>query len=250
MDRALYIAMSGAKQNVLGQTAHANNLANANTTGFRSDFNQSRAQPVFGDYFPTRAFAMAESPASEFKQGPLKETGRSLDVTIQHDGWFAVQAPDGQEAYTRAGDLSVNAQGQLVNGRGLQLMGAGGPIVVPPYESIEVGNDGTITIRPAGEGPEALVQLTQLRMVNPDPQTLEKGTDGLFRIRDRQPEDPLPNIDPEITLVNGFLEGSNVNAVNELTSVLALNRQYEMQVKLMKKVDENAASTTQLLSAQ
>ena len=87
MDRALYIAMSGAKQNTLGRAAHANNLANASTTGFRSDYTQSRAQGVWGEHFPTRAFAMTERPASDFRQGPLIETGRMLDVTIDGDGF-------------------------------------------------------------------------------------------------------------------------------------------------------------------
>jgi len=250
MDRALYIAMSGAKQNTLSQTAHANNLANASTTGFRSDYTQSRAQPVFGDHFPTRAFAMAERPASDLRQGPLQETGRSLDVTIEGEGWFVVQGADGEEAYTRAGDLSVDPQGRLLNGRGLQLMGDGGPAVLPPFESIEIARDGTISIQAQGEGAEAVAEVLQLRMVNPDSKTLEKGTDGLFRIRGRQPGEPGAAIDPNMSLVSGFIEGSNVNAVTELTQVLAMNRQYEMQVKLMKTADENSAATTQLLSAQ
>lgn len=250
MDRALYIAMSGAKQNVVSQTAHSNNLANASTTGFRSDYTQSRAQPVFGDYFPTRAFAMAERPASDFRQGPLQETGRQMDVAIEGPGWFMVEGADGEEAYTRSGDLSVDPQGRLINARGLQLMGGGGPIVLPPFETIEIARDGTVSIRPQGEGPEAVAEVVQISLVNPDPSTLEKGTDGLFRIRDRQPGDPGANIDPTMSLVNGFVEGSNVNAVTELTQVLAMNRQYEMQIKLMKTADENSAATTQLLSAQ
>ena len=250
MDRALYIAMSGAKQNIVSQTAHSNNLANASTTGFRSDYTQSRAMPVFGEHFPTRAFAMAERPASDFRQGPLQETGRQMDVTIEGSGWFAVQGPDGQEAYTRAGDLSVDPQGNLINGRGLQMLGAGGPINIPPFESIEIARDGTISIRPAGEGAEAVAEVNQLRLVDPDPQTLEKGPDGLFRIRDRQPDDALPVPDPEMSLVNGFVEGSNVNAVTELTQVLAMNRQYEMQIKMMKTADDNSSATTQILSAQ
>jgi len=98
MDRALYIAMSGAKQNVVSQTAHSNNLANASTTGFRSDYSQSRAQAVFGDHFPTRAFAMAERPASDLRQGPLQETGRQMDVAIEGEGWFVVEGADGEEA--------------------------------------------------------------------------------------------------------------------------------------------------------
>jgi len=248
MDRALYIAMSGAKQNIVSQTAHSNNLANASTTGFRSDYTQSRAMPVFGEHFPTRAFAMAERPASDFRQGPLQETGRQMDVTIEGSGWFAVQGPDGQEAYTRAGDLSVDPQGNLINGRGLQMLGAGGPINIPAFESIEIARDGTISIRPAGEGAEAVAEVDQLRLVDPDPQSLEKGPDGLFRFRD--PETALPNPEPAMTLVNGFVEGSNVNAVTELTQVLAMNRQYEMQVKMMKTAEDNSAATSQILSAQ
>jgi len=250
MDRALYIAMSGAKQNVVSQTAHSNNLANASTTGFRSDYSQSRAQPVFGDHFPTRAFAMAERPASDLRQGPLQQTGRQMDVAIEGSGWFVVEGADGEEAYTRSGDLSVDPDGRLLNGRGLQLLGDGGPIVVPPYETIEIARDGTISIRPQGEEAAAVAQVAQIRLVNPPGQSLEKGTDGLFRIRDRQPGDPGANPDPTMSIVSGFIEGSNVNAVTELTQVLAMNRQYEMQIKLMKTADENSAATTQLLSAQ
>jgi flagellar basal-body rod protein FlgF len=250
MDRALYIAMSGAKQNVVSQTAHSNNLANASTAGFRSDYTQSRAQPVFGDHFPTRAFAMAERPASDLRQGPLQQTGRQMDVSIEGPGWFVVEGADGEEAYTRAGDLSVDSDGRLMNARGLQMMGDGGPIVLPPFETIEIGRDGTISIRPQGEAAAAVAEVVQLRLVNPDGKTLEKGTDGLFRIRDRQPGDPGANVDPNMSLVNGFVEGSNVNAVTELTQVLAMNRQYEMQIKLMKTADENSAAATQLLSAQ
>lgn len=248
MDRALYIAMSGAKQNTLGQAAHANNLANASTTGFRSDYTQSRAMGVFGDYFPTRAYAMTERPASDFREGPLVETGRNMDVAIEGEGWFAVMGPDGKEAYTRAGDLSVDPAGRLINGSGLQLIGDGGPVVLPEFQSIEISKAGIVTIQPLGENPAAVAEPVQLKLVNPDPQQLEKGEDGLFRFRDPQAGDA--NADPSISLVGGFVEGSNVNAVTELTSLISLNRQYEMQVKLMKRVDENSAATTQILSSQ
>jgi|SRR5690554_6232937 len=248
MDRALYIAMSGAKQNTLGQAAHANNLANVSTNGFRSDFTQSRAQGVFGEHFPTRAYAMTERPASDFQEGPLIQTGRTLDVAIAGDGWFAVEGPDGQEAYTRAGDLNVTPDGRLINGSGLQVIGEAGPVVLPPFEQIEISRAGIITIQPMGEVPAALAEPVQLKLVRPDVKDLEKGTDGLFRFRD--PNTPPALADPNITLATGFVEGSNVNAVTELTEMISLNRQYEMQVKLMKRVDENTAATTQILSAQ
>lgn len=248
MDRALYIAMSGAKQNTLGQAAHSNNLANVNTTGFRSDYSQSRAQGVYGDHFPTRAYAMTERPASDFRQGPMIQTGNMLDVAIKGDGWFAVMDADGQEAYTRAGDLSVAPDGRLLNGSGLQLIGDGGPVLIPEHQTIEVSATGLITIQPMGEAPAALAEPVQLKLVRPDVQQMEKGEDGLFRFRD--PNTPPANPDPNIRLENGFIEGSNVNAVSELTSLIALNRQYEMQVKLMKHVDENSAATTQIMNAQ
>ena len=248
MDKALYIAMSGAKQNTLGQAAHANNLANASTTGFRSDYTQSRSMGVFGEFFPSRAYAMTERPASDFRQGPLQETGRRMDVAIEGDGWFAVVGPDGEEAYTRAGDLSVDPAGRLINGQGLQLIGDGGPVVLPEFEQIEVSRAGIVSIQPTGDVPAGVAEPVQLRLVRPNVQELEKGEDGLFRFRDPQAPEPPPDLN--ITLVNGFVEGSNVNAVTELTSLIQLNRQYEMQVKLMKKADENSAATTQILGNQ
>jgi len=248
MDRALYIAMSGAKQNTLGQSAHANNLANASTNGFRSDYTQSRAMGVFGDYYPTRAYAMTERPASDLREGPLIETGRNMDTAIAGEGWFAVVGPEGDEVYTRAGELSVAPDGRLLNASGLQLIGDGGPVVLPEFEKIDISTAGIITIQPMGEDPAAVAEPVQLKLVNPDPQALEKGEDGLFRFRD--PAAPPALADPNVSIISGFTEGSNVNAVTELTSLIALNRQYEMQVKLMKRVDENASSTTQLLSAQ
>ena len=176
--------------------------------------------------------------------------GQIIKESLETRNFSVTLCTDGEEAYTRSGDLSVDPQGRLLNGRGLQMMGDGGPAVLPPFESIEIARDGTISIQAQGEGAEAVAEVLQLRMVNPDSKTLEKGTDGLFRIRGRQPGDPGAAIDPNMSLVSGFIEGSNVNAVTELTQVLAMNRQYEMQVKLMKTADENSAATTQLLSAQ
>ena len=118
MDKALYIAMSGAKQSMLAQQAHANPLANVKTTGFKEDFTQARSMPVYGDFHPTRAYAMTERPGTNFEAGPLMQTGNNLDVAIKGPGWLAVQAEDGTEAYTRAGDLHIDINGQLRTGKG------------------------------------------------------------------------------------------------------------------------------------
>ena len=244
MDRALYIAMTGAKHNMLAQTNHANNMANLNTTGFRADFEQARSMGVYyGDGLPTRAYAMTESPAADFTSGPMNVTGNELDVAIQGAGFIAVQAPDGTEAYTRAGNLSIDVTGMLRTANGLPVLGGGGPINVPENEKVQIGADGTISIVGLGQGAEAMTEVGRIRLVNPDPKNLEKGDDSLFRQRDGVNANPTE----EVRIKTGMLEGSNVNAINEFTQILSLSRQYEMQVKLMKTAEENSAASAQLL---
>lgn len=243
MDKALYIAMTGAKNNMMAQTARANNLANANTTGFKADYEQARAMPVFGSHHPSRVYAMSERPATDMSQSALIETGRNLDLAVKGDGWLAVQSNFGDEAYTRSGDLVIDANGVLRTGKGLPVMGEGGPIVIPPAEHVEVGVDGTITIQPRGAAPNELAQIERIKLVNPDKQELEKGLDGLMRQRNGEDAEA----DGLIRVESGFLESSNVNAAAELTNILALTRQYEMQTKMMKKADEMSAAAASVM---
>ncbi|WP_188151702.1 flagellar basal-body rod protein FlgF [Teredinibacter waterburyi] len=245
MDKALYIAMSGAKNNMLGQVAHANNLANLNTVGFKADFAQARSMPVYyGDGQPTRAYALTESPATDFKQGPLVETGRDLDVAIEGEGFIAVQAPDGTEAYTRAGSLFVDSVGMLRTGNGLPVMGNGGPIAIPAAEKLEVAVDGTITAIPLGQGVDSPVQVDRIKLVNPGLDNIKKMEDGL--VRTLTPAEDVP-ADAGVRLISRFVEGSNVNAVNEMVEVMNLARQYEMQVKIMQTVKEDSEASARLL---
>ena len=244
MDRAVYIAMTGAKNNMLSQTSHSNNLANARTYGFKADWAQARAIPVWGEHHPSRAFALTERPASDFNDGALIETGNELDTAIAGDGYFAILDAEGQEAYTRRGDFSVTPLGELINGVGQPIIGEGGPIVLPPYEKVEIGNDGIISIRPAGAGPNQMIAIDALKIVNPDLANFEKGTDGLMR--PRQGPAILP-ADPLLSVVSGFVEGSNVNSVSELTNLLSLNRQYETQIKMMKTADDISRSSERIL---
>lgn len=244
MDKALYIAMTGARHNMLAQTSHSNNLANLNTTGFRADLAQARSMPVYyGAGLPTRAYSLTESPTSNFEQGPMITTGNDLDIAISGAGFIAVQAPDGSEAYTRAGNLAVDANGILRNGAGLAVIGNAGPIALPPLEKLEIGSDGTLSVVALGQGPEAMVEVNRIKLINPDVQNMEKGEDGLFRQRDGQPVPPAA----EVRIVSGVMEGSNVNAIHEFTNILSLSRQYEMQVKLMKDIEQNSESSAQLL---
>jgi len=244
VDKYLYVAMTGASQNALAQKAHANNLANISTNGFQRDLEQARSMPVFGDSFPARAFALTERPATDFSQGALVETGRDLDVAVSGDGWLAVQAPDGSEAYVRTASMNVDALGILRAGNGMPIMGNGGPIAVPPQQQIEVGEDGTISIRAQGEGPRVMAQVDRIKLVQPDLKTMSKGLDGLIHTNDGQPAPA----DANVRVTSGFLEASNVNAVDEMTSVLALSKQFELHIKMMNTAKEDDQAMTRVLS--
>ena len=243
MDRMLYVAMSGAKQTMLAQGAVSNNIANVNTTAFHQDFSAFRAMPVYGSGLPTRVYAMAERPATDLTHGMLQSTGRDLDLAINGDGWFAVQARDGSEAYTRAGDLHLGAGGVLTNGAGLPLLGNGGPIVIPAAEKIEIGVNGGISIRPVGQAATNLAVVDRIRLVNPDARELVKGADGLMRMKSGAPVEP----DASVTVSAGALESSNVNPIEALVQQITLARQFDLQIKMMKTAEENDAATTQLM---
>lgn len=244
MDKALFTAMTGAKHNMLAQAVRSNNMANVNTTGFRGDFAQARSMPIYGgDGHPTRAFSLTESPATNFTHGALIETGGELDVAIEGDGFFALQAPDGSEVYTRAGNFSIDRTGILRASNGLPVMGNGGPISIPPSEKIEIAVDGTITSLVKGQGADSLAQVNRLKLVNPDNPEMYKGEDGYLRMKGGAEA----QVDAGMTVVSGFLESSNVNVIDEFTEIMSLSRQYEMQVKLMKTVEENSESSAQLL---
>ena len=243
VDRVLYLAMNGAKQAMLAQTAHSNNLANVKTDGFKADFEQFRSLPVFGETHPSRVFAATERPGSNFNPGPVITTGRDLDIYVKDDAWIAVQGEDGNEAYTRVGNLRVTPTGQLVTGNDLPVLGNAGPIAIPPAETLEIGVDGTISIRPLGQGANALATLDRIKLVQPDLAQLEKGLDGLFR----QQDGFLAPIAANVQVQSGALEGSNVNPIQELTEIIGQARQYELNVKLMEAAQENDEATARLL---
>ena len=243
MDKLLYVAMSGASENAIAQKAHANNLANVSTNGFQRDLEQARSIPVFGEVMPSRAYAMSERPGTDFSGGAMIDTGRDLDVAVKGDGWIAVQTADGGEAYTRSASLNVDALGILRAGNGLPVMGNGGPIAVPPQQQIEIGVDGTISVRSMGEGPKVMAQIDRIKLVNPDMKNMEKGADGLIHTKDGK----AAGADGTVQVESGFLQASNVNAVEEMTSVLTLSRQFELHIKMMKTAETNDESMARVL---
>lgn len=243
MDKMLYLAMTGAKQTMVAQAVNSNNLANASTTAFKADLEQFRSMPVVGEGLPSRIYSMTERPGVDVTPGAINTTGRELDVAINGDGWIAVQAPDGSEAYTRAGELQISSLGILETSSGYAVIGDGGPIVIPQAEKIEIGIDGSISIRPIGAGANEMAEIGRIKLVNPAAANLTKGEDGLVRTRDGS----LAVADIDVQLVSGAIEGSNVSAIKSMVKMIELSRQYEMQIKMMKTAEENDAATTQMM---
>jgi flagellar basal-body rod protein FlgF len=243
MDKLLYIAMSGAKETLRAQAANNHNLANASTTGFRADLSAFQSRAVVGSGYASRVYATNVTTGWDATSGAQIATGRDLDVAVQGDGFIAVQGRDGREAYTRAGDLRVDTNGQLLTGTGLQVLGDGGPVSVPPNVSLSIAPDGTVSIVPLGQGPETTASVGRIKLVNPPATALERGADGLFRLRDGT---DAPS-DAAVHVTSGVVESSNVNAADAMVNMIELARQFELQVKAIRSAEENAQSSTQLL---
>lgn len=245
MDRLVYVAMSGAKETLRAQAANNQNLANANTTGFRADLSAFQTQSVVGAGLPSRAYATNDVTGWDSSSGSLDATGRDLDVAIKGPGWIAVQASDGTEAYTRAGDLHVDPSGALMNAAGNTVLGDSGPITVPPYTSIHVGGDGSVSIVPLGQTAMTISTVGRIKLVNPPAAELARGSDGLFRSTSGEEV----SSDASVHLISGTLESSNVNIAETMANMIELARSYEVQVKAMKTAEDTAASSTKLLQS-
>ena len=246
MDKMLYIAMSGAKQNMRALSINANNLANAKTTGFKADLANARAMQAFGEGLPSRVFSMTERSSQNFDTGAQLTTNRPLDLAINGDGWFAVQSADGSEGYTRNGQFRLTEEGALQTNEGEMVLGDNGPVFIPlPVNNISISSDGTIMIQPQGAPSNVQEEVGRIKFVRPNIQSIEKSNDGLFRRKDGRAEQA--NID--VSVSSGMIEGSNVNPINEMTAMISLQRQFEMQLKMMKTAEEIDASSAALLRA-
>ena len=243
MDRLIYVAMTGAKQTENRQSTVAHNLANATTSGFRAELAAFRAVPVVGGPgLPTRAFAIEQSTGSDLSAGPFQQTGRDLDAAMLGEGWFAVQSSSG-EAYTRGGSFVVDATGLLKTFSGQPVQGENGPLTVPENTRASIAPDGTVSAIDLSN-PTQVVEVGKLKLVNPPAAEMEKGLDGLFRRRNGE----VAASDENVRLAIGGVEGSNVNAVDQLVSMISTQRHFDLQIKLLQKADENSRSAASLLS--
>jgi flagellar basal-body rod protein FlgF len=239
--KLLYTALSGAEQSQTAMNIRANNLANVNTNGFKADIDRAVAYKIEGAGYETRYLSQSAESGTNFTAGELEKTGRSLDIAIQGEGYIAVQTPGGAEAYTRAGSMTLDSEGRAsINGNAVVADGA--QLTFPEYQSIEIGSDGTVTAIPLGGG--AQVQVGQIKLIKPEAGSMVKGQDGFLHLK----TGGVGNQAEDVALVSGFLEGSNVNAVTELVSSMMVNRQFELQIKMMKTADTLAQKGNQLIS--
>lgn len=244
MDRLVYTAMTGAKHILEQQATVTHNLANVTTTGFRAQLDSFRAVPVKSDGLPTRAFVVDATVGTDFSTGGMQITGRELDVAVQGKGWLAVEMPDGSESFTRHGSLKISENGILQTQSGLNLVGDGGPITIPPDMAIAIAKDGTVSAIPSGTKPNAVQVIGRLKLVNPPEDNLVRGDDGLFKTKDGAAVDA----DPAVGVAGGMLENSNVNVVESMVNMINLARSFEMQMKVLQNAENNATKAGQILT--
>lgn len=217
----------------------ANNLANMTTAGFKVEHLVTRElveKPAAADDIPHDiAFADAWMLQRDFSTGALERTGNPLDFALEGEGFFVVQTPAG-EAFTRDGRFGLNAEGQVVTRTGEPVLGEGGPITLDPAGGpISVSSEGSISQDGAVLG--------TLRVANfATPAALEKIGSNLWRATDEAPQAA------ETKIAAGFIEGSNVNAVEELTAMIQISRAYTSVAKMIVQADELRGTSIEKLA--
>ena len=244
MDHLIYTAMSGAKHIMEQQATVSNNLANATTTGFRAQIDAFRAVPIVGDGLATRSFVVDASAGNDFTPGVSEQTGRSLDVAVQGQGWIAVQTDDGSEAYTRNGALKASENGVLQTQNGQAVLGTDGPITIPPNLKIAIGEDGTVSSIDTTTSPSTVTILGTMKLVNPPAQSLARGDDGLFRTKTGTASDA----DPNVKVQGGALEGSNVNVIDAMVNMINLGRQFDLHMSMLKTAETTETTAEQIFT--
>ncbi|WP_034943417.1 flagellar basal body rod protein FlgF [Erwinia oleae] len=240
MDRLIYTAVSGANRSLNQQMIHANNLANANTEGFRADLERAASQRVNGYGYDSRFQVNSQNGGVNMAPGALRETGRELDIGIRGDGLIALREGR-REVYTRGGHIDVDDMGNLTIG-GLPVLGDNGPIQLPPYSQLAIADDGTIAVVPENGDVNAAMDVERIKLVDIPASRLSKNNNGLL-IGDRA---TTPRSEA-VQIASEHLETSNVSAINEMVATVSLSRQFEAQIKMMKAAETLAQAGNRLI---
>jgi flagellar basal-body rod protein FlgF len=235
MNTVLQVAAMASANIANAQAAVTNNLANASTTAFKADlFYAEQGYVGSGE---------AGASSADYSAGNISYTGRDLDIAIASDGWMQVVTPGGEEILSRRGDLRLDPLGNLVDAEQNQILSDAGPINIPADSRVTIGADGTVSYVPKGETALSTVVLGRILLVNPDPETLQKGLDGNIRAN------ADANLEPsaEVQIAVGALETSNVNPIASMVQMIELSRSFESHIQTMKSADELDASSASLM---
>lgn len=247
MDPVLYSAVDGGTNDLVRQDIIANNLANLNTPGFKADLYQAQVMFMMdqnGVPLPGGQSYIVEMPSTiDTNPGELRTTGRPLDIAINGNGYIAIQAGDGTEVYTRGGSFQIDENGQLITPGGRVVLGDGGPIAIPPSRSIEIGIDGTISVVPVDGDIKGLAILDRVRTVSLNSAQLTRTAEGFLKLN----SNAIPDGDANVQVVQGAIEGSNVNAIDQMVRMISASRDFDAQMKIMATVDEDAQKLAQVL---
>ena len=250
MDRSIYTALNS--MNILrdNKSVTAQNLANVNVTGFQKDI-QINFESVYLDRdkgIDPRVMALQEPGGFDATPGPMQQTGSPLDLAVDGFGYFIVKPANGITALSRRGDFKVSADGTLRDGTGTQPLSVDlEPISIPPHRKISISGDGIIEIEPLNAPIGQTVQVAQLATTFGSEVPLGKTIDGFVRPIDGS----IPAPDNRTILLSGFLEGSNVQSVDELVTGIDQSRAYEINVKFIttaQEIDEASASLMRMPS--
>jgi flagellar basal-body rod protein FlgF len=248
MDRLVFTSNATIKEQATARQVLVNDLANVSTVGFKSSYDVAlQSVKVEGAGFDSRFQAQTVSrDIIRMDPGAVMATGRPMDVALAGTGVLTVQAPNGDLAFTRRGDLKVNIQGQLENGSGHLVLGEGGPITIPPGLMVNINPDGTIYARdPAQVGPVADVLIDRLRLRDVTGVSLGRRADGLFKVSEKPDGTDIAMTDQLPKVIPQALEGSNVSAIEAMTRLIDHSRSFETQIRIikeMKGLDESGAS--------
>ena len=244
MDRSIYTALNS--MNILrdNQSVTAQNLANISVTGFQKDI-QINFASVYLDRdkgIDPRVLALQEPGGFDSTPGPVQQTGAPLDLAVDGTGYFIVKPANGEIALSRRGDFTVSANGTLRDGTGTQPLSIDlEPITIPPHRKISISGDGIIEIEPLNAPLGQTVRVGQIATTFGSEVPLAKTIDGFVRPVDGS----IPEPDNRTILLSGFLEGSNVQSVDELVTGIDQSRAYEINVKFIstaQEIDEASAS--------
>lgn len=243
MDRLIYTSLTAMRGSMSRQTAIANNLANAETPGFRADMANAQTLWLDGSGLDARAMSSEEVLGADMRAGTVTSTGRDLDIAMQGDALLVVQAKNGEEAYTKRGDLQISPSGLLTTGDGHPVQGGQGPVTIPPADAITIDQEGRVWIVPQGGDPENPQEVDRLRLATPTGSDIAKGLDGLFRVKGGG---ILPD-DPEARLLTRSIEGSNVSATSALVEMIEASRSWDTQLKMIGDVRDMDTATASLM---